>query len=446
VVPSVGLVGAMLIAGQLLRANLEEGLDRALLTQAAVESVSLFDGPDQKPHLHMAKSPLEEQVRPFVPSGALFGPDNRLVVRHPDVEGVQIEPPPNERPPPGTPQLETHVLEGGHRARELTVGVRAPSGELYTLRLVASLGQIDASIGTFHRVMGTVAVALASVLVLVQLAQGRRLSRRLRGLQEHVTALHQGRLDQNAPIPADGTNDEISELQAVLETARQKLRLGRENQERLIADAAHELRTPLTLMRTSMDLALRRERSTTELREVVSDARSEVDRLAALASRLLDLAALGRGTWTRVPGDLRSVVEAAIDAARPAAEAHSLRIDLEAPAQVTAAIDAAALRQAVDNLLSNALRFSPPGGRILLRVERHHDAWRIIVGDEGRGIPQEEREAVFAPFHRLARSGTGAGLGLSIVREVAELHAGRAYVLDDEAPGARIALEVGDRV
>lgn len=444
-VPTLTTLAALVIAGQWFRYDLERSLDRGLLAQAAVESVSLFDGPDRKVHLHMTVSPLVDQVRPFAPQGYLYGPDGALVMHYPPLPEEAED---KERVVPGEPgaepALSTRTDADGGRWREVLVNVRSPQGERYALRLSASLGQVDRSVGAYYRMAFSLAAVSGLLLLGVQTLQARRLARRLDAMTGHLGKLREGDFSR-APAEDPG-GDEIGELRAVLAEATQRLRGAREAQERLIADAAHELRTPLSLMRTNMDLALRRERGPEELRASLRDARREVERLAVLAGRMLDLAAVGRGAWDRKKGDLAEVVTQAVEGARAEAERRGLLIRLEAPGPAEAHFDAGGLRQAVDNLLANALKFSPEGGEIRVRLSREMEGYRVSVADDGPGIPAAERDAVFAPFHRLAdtaRGRPGAGLGLAIVREVATQHGGRAYVADG-APGrgAEVVLEV----
>jgi len=445
-VPALAAFVALSLAGQLFRYDLERSLDRALLAQAAVESVSLFDGPGQKVHLHMAVSPLVEQVRPFAPHGYLHGPDGALVMRYPPgpAEGDPLA---HERHVPGAPGgepvLMTHHLPDGSRWREVLVDVRSPHGERFLLRLAASLGQVDASVGTYHRMAFALAAVLGAALLALQTQQARRLARRLGAITRHLGQLREGDFSR-APVE-DAEPDEIGQLRAVLAEATERLRGARAAQERLIAGAAHELRTPLTLMRTSMDLALRRDRGPDALRASLLEARAEVDRLAVLAGNMLDLAVAGRGAWDRRRGDLSTLVTQSVEGARAEAERRGLLIRLETSGAAEAHFDAGALRQAVDNLLSNALKFSPEGGEVLVRLSRAGGRHQLRVADSGPGIPLAEREAVFEPFHRVlgTRNTPGTGLGLAIVREVAEQHGGRAYVAPGrEEAGAEVVLEV----
>ncbi|HSP76989.1 MAG TPA: ATP-binding protein, partial [Myxococcaceae bacterium] len=117
-------------------------------------------------------------------------------------------------------------------------------------------------------------------------------------------------------------------------------------------------------------------------------------------------------------------------------------IRLEAPAREEVWFDAGGVRQAVDNLLSNALKFSPKGREIHVRLWREQERSRLSVADEGPGIPEGERESVFSPFRRLSGDKPGAGLGLAIVREVAQRHGGRVWVEPGLARGATLVLEL----
>lgn len=433
--PGAVMLTALLLAGQAFRVALESSLDQALLAQAAAESVSLFDGPDG-PHLHMAKSPLLDVVRPFAPVGELFDDRGQLVAHFPpEAQTREVFPPALEGP---VRQLLTTDGPAG-RARVLVVRLSSADGRRWALRLSASMVQLDQSVRTFHVVAISFALGAGALLLGVQLWLARRLSRRLGRLTTHLERVKQGKLDE--PPEPDSGKDEVADLRAVLAETTEQLKRARAVQDRLVADAAHELRTPLTLMLTSLDLALRRERTPGELREALSEAREEVKRLAALSTRLLDLAAAGRG-WDAEQGDLREVLEEAAEAARAQAEVSGVLLEVTGPGPATARFSAIALRQAVDNLVANALRFAPKGTAITLELRRVERAWQVHVIDRGPGIRADQAEAVFAPFHRIDRRG-GSGLGLSIVAEVLRQHGGRAFA-DTSGPGGHLVLEVPD--
>lgn len=434
--PGAVMLAALLLAGRVFRAAQESSLDRALLAQAAAESVSLFDRPGG-PHLHMAESPLLKSVRPFAPTGELFDDTGALVAHFPP------EPPPASRVAPSLagPEQELSTAVGPlERTRHLVVRLTSADGRRWALRLSASLAQLDASVHAFHVVAISFTLGAGAILVVLQLFLARRLSRRLDRLSRHLERVKRGRLEE-PPEPDEG-RDEVADLRRVLADATLQLQRAREVQDRLLADAAHELRTPLTLMRTSLDLALRRQRTPEELRAALADAREEVDRLAALSTRLLDFAAAGRG-WDATPGDLHQLLDEAAEAARAQAEVNGVLLDVKGPRPAAARFSAVALRQAVDNLVSNALRFAPRGSTVTLEVRRVGSAWQLHVVDAGPGIPADHAEAVFSPFHRLDRRG-GSGLGLAIVAEVLRHHGGSAKVEPHAGAGAHLVLELPD--
>ncbi|GAO02081.1 sensor histidine kinase KdpD [Anaeromyxobacter sp. PSR-1] len=444
VVPALGMLAAALVAAELFRASLERALDDALMGQAAAEAVSLFDAPGGKPHLHMATSPLRGALTRFAPAAALYdAAGTRILVFPEDAPPGLVD---ERLSPQGLgpePRLATRRRAGhGGQDRVLTVGVTSQDGAPWALELSASLAGVHETVRTFRRAGFAMALLLGAALFLLQTFHARRLARRVNALTGHMAALREGNLE--AVAPAAHGDDEIAALGRVVADATEKLRRAREAQDRLVADAAHELRTPLTLMRTSIDLALRRRREAPELVEALDETRREVDRLARLATRLLDLATAGRGAWDRTTGDLVQAAHEAAEAARAAAEAKGILVQVEGPEALPAAFDAAGLRQALDNLLSNAIRHGPRGRPVIIRLSRAGEVARIAVRDEGPGIAPGDRERVFQAFERgngEAAGPDGAGLGLAIVAEIARGHGGRAYVADAGA-GAEVVMEV----
>jgi signal transduction histidine kinase len=403
----------------------------------------MFDGPygPTTPHLHVDPRGFDPRFRLTV-AAAIYDHTGSAIAWYP-------RPSPylgNQRVVPGKPDdpPEFHTRPGLHQAkreRVLRVTVPHASGELYVLELVASLDHVDHSVRAFYETTLGIALALALVLALVHTVHARQLSSRVRRLSDHMKALREGNL--TARPPHDTATDEIAELSGVVAEATERLREARGAQERLIADAAHELRTPLTLVRTSVDVALRRRRTATELEESLRVVRGEVDRVARLATRLLDLAAAGQGAWDRIPGDVAEVAREAVEAAVPSAEERGILLEVLAPAPVPLSFHAGSLRQAIDNLLTNAVKFSPEGGSVKVRVHTLDGGGaRVEVSDEGPGIPDDERERVFEPFHRVAPSPGGAGLGLAIVREIATKHGGRAWVAPARGKGATVVMEL----
>lgn len=439
VLPAAGIAAAVLAGGLIFRANLERDVDRALAAQASSERVSLFDWPDRRPHIHVDPRGLAEDVR-VASAMTLYGPDGLPFAHWPR----QVPLPPGGRVTAGDPDAPPHFDTRSHptgRERVLRITVERNPGEKYVLEIAAPLTPVDRAVQAFYRVTLGIALAMSGILLVVHGIHGHRLAARVRRLADHMAALREGQLDRDAP--ADDGRDEIGELSDVVADATTRLREARAAQERLVADAAHELRTPLTLVRTSVDVALRRSRPAGELEAVLADVRGEIDRIAQLATRLLDTATAGQGAWDRASGDLVEVAREAVEGARGTAETRNVLVELIAPEPVPAHFHAGSVRQALDNLLSNALRYAPPRTTILTCVRRlPGGGGTISVHDDGPGIPVAEREQVFQPFRRVIPTpGGGAGLGLSIVRRIAEKHGGRAYVLPNDL-GTTVVIEL----
>ncbi len=436
VVPTVLLVVASVVAGLVFERAMLVEHDRALMGQAAVEAVSLFDRA-AAPHLHMIDSPLESQVLEHPPQGALYGPDGARITAYPEDADVPA------RLLPSTVTYEATLSTEGTatgRRRVLVLRVDDPQGRPFALWLSAPLDRHDHEMQAYWRISGLALAVVAALVLLAQLAHARRLASRVGNLGEHMRQLRAGRLDAR-PAP-DAVGDEIAELRDAISETTIQLEAARQAQDRLVADAAHELRTPLASMHVGIDVALRRERSPEELRACLADVRHELDRLADLATRLLDLATLRASPLQRRVGDLVPLLLEAVDAARAAGEPHGVLVELRAPSRALAEHAPVAIRQALDNLLANAIKFSPPRGQVSVVLREDGDGWCFTITDRGPGVAKSEREAIFEPFHRAAHDVPGKGLGLAIVRDVAQRHGGRAWVDEAEGGGACFHLRL----
>lgn len=437
------LVGSTVISGFAFDRVLLLEHDRALLNQAALEAVSLFDRLGA-PHLHLSDSPLSSRVREFAPRAALYDPQGQLIMRYPQQADVPKQLGPHSLPL--DPSL--HTVQGASRGRErvLQVQVIDPSGQPYGLWLATSLERHDREMASFWKISGLVMGMVGIVLLLGQSIYAHRLARRVAHLTMHMRRLRAGELEHEPP--PDGARDEVGELREAIAETTLKLAAVRQSQDRLVADAAHELRTPLAAMRAGIEVTLRRERSPVELREALEQTREEVERLAALADRLLDLAALRSSVLERGEGDLLPVVLEAVDRARALSEERGVLVSLRAPEAVPMVFSPSFVRQALDNLLGNAIKFSPAHGVVEVAVEPDAEGWRIAIADQGPGVPAHARKAIFEPFHRELRQVSGKGLGLAIVMDVAQRHGGTAWVedarADQDPPGARFVLRFPD--
>lgn len=435
--PLVALAIAVVGAGWWLRRGLREDLDRHLLAQAAVESVGLFDSPTGRPHTHVHASPLAAAVVDIAADAAVYDDHGARVSEVPQPDRV----PATLRltQPIGAPVIADDPIAD---RRVLTLRVIAPDGHTYGLWLGVGFGMVDDTMARYYRATGLALGGLALALMVLQLTIAGRLARRVTTMIGFLPRMRAG--DDGGGLPADPGRDELAALRDALRASAARLAEARDEQDRLIANAAHELRTPLTVMRTELDLALRRERTPDELREALVAVRADADRLGVLASEMLDLQAVRHLGFGRRDGDLGDLAREACAAIRTLAEAHDVALVVTAPDDAAARFDERAIRQAVDNLLGNALRHAPRGSTVDLAITRQAEGWRLAVSDHGPGIPADEAERVFEPFQRLGASRGGGGLGLTIVREVARRHGGHAWVERDHGPGAMVCIFLPD--
>jgi len=208
--------------------------------------------------------------------------------------------------------------------------------------------------------------------------------------------------DPTGRLPVPQTDDTLARLAVTLNDTFDRLQEALERERRFVDDASHELRTPLTILKAEVDLALAGERSELELRTALAGASAEVDHLVRIAEDLLVLARAEHGQIPvqREPLFLREVVEESRQALTRSAEARGVAIQAAAP-DVEAELDRTRVRQALDNVIGNAIRHSPQGGVVRVGVRAAEDgAVTIVVEDDGAGFGPAELDAVFQPFHR----------------------------------------------
>jgi two-component system heavy metal sensor histidine kinase CusS len=210
------------------------------------------------------------------------------------------------------------------------------------------------------------------------------------------------------------------------ETAASELRAELDTQKRFVAFAAHELRAPLTLVHGQLALALRRPRQVDEYRSAIGEALDAASHLRSLTEDLLDLErARAQEGGPVAPIALARIVRAASRHVQTAAQSRLVVFEMRVPPLFVLG-RASDLERLVRNLLENAVRHSPPGGRIVVEASSSRDRIELAVEDEGTGVAAADRPRVFEPFFRsaVAEDGTGAGLGLAIARAIARAHGG----------------------
>jgi heavy metal sensor kinase len=240
------------------------------------------------------------------------------------------------------------------------------------------------------------------------------------------------RLHERLTVPND--RDEIGRLAGVINDTLARLEASFEQLRRFTADASHELRTPLSVIRGIGEMGLRETRTPAEYKEAIGSMLEEVDRLTRLVDTLLRLSRGDAGTvrLSPEPLDLGELALDVVGSLGILAEERQQRLAVSAPSGIRVAADRLVLRDAITNVVDNAIKYAPKQSSIGVAVARDGASATVSVSDEGPGIPPEHRERIFNRFYRIdegrAREMGGAGLGLAIARWAVEANGGRISV------------------
>jgi heavy metal sensor kinase len=436
----IGAVGAFLVLR--LRTDLTDAVDGAL--KPAADQIALGFRAEGRPEAHDVSATVLSGERA---ASQVLDQRGRIVA----VWGDAV----SRRPILGPAELQ-RVLRGARVERTADLGrpdarfrlAARPilrGGRSYAVVAAQSMAAVDRSV---HRLLVLLLIACPAAL-LATAAGGWWLARRALAPVQRLTTQAQDigmqRLDERLAVPP--TRDELARLATTLNTMLARIEHGVDEQQRLIADASHELRSPLAAMRTELEVSLRADALPPTARAVLESTREEVVRLSRMVDDLLTLAGADEGGLDAAleTVDVTDVAAAVIGALEPLARSRSIGLRLEgAPAMGRA--DGRLLRQALGNLVDNAIKYSPPGATVLVRTAANgHETW-VRVEDEGPGVPPELRERVFDRFFRLDPSRTratgGSGLGLAIAREIAWAHDGRVWVEPRAGGGSTFCLTV----
>jgi two-component system sensor histidine kinase MprB len=359
----------------------------------------------------------------ILPSGAIIGPESGSPL---PVTAAVKEVKAGKR----AAVLSDQTVDGVHLRM---LARRGAMGEV--MQIVTPLTETDKTLAQLRWLLGAVmlgGVALAGGLGLAVSRVATRPLARLTGAAERVTAT--GDLYHRIP---EGADDEPGRLAAAFNAMLAALEGSRDAQRQLVADASHELRTPLTAIRANIELLERAPGLPPEERAaMLASARGQLEDLTVLVGDLVDLARPGEQP-VEPPEDLRldELVAEAVERARRHAPATSFELTA-GPCVVRAR--RARVARAIGNLLDNAVKWSPPGGAVEVKV----DDGEVTVRDHGPGIAQADLPHVFDRFYRApsARGLPGSGLGLAIVKHVADAH--RGTVSAETAPGGGTLLRL----
>lgn len=275
--------------------------------------------------------------------------------------------------------------------------------------------------------------ALVGVLVTMWLTTG------LGQLSRYARAVTAGE-----PVPPPRRRrDEIGDLGQALETMRRKLE-GKAYVEQYVQSLTHEMKSPLAAIRGAAEL-LQEPMADADRAHFARSILEQQERLTETIDKLLALAEVEQHGWlqTRAPLALPDLLQQTVAAAQVRAQAAGVEVRTDAVADLSIQGDAYLLRQALNNLVDNAVAFSPSGTEVVLQAQVEDGGVRLQVADRGAGIPDYARDRVFERFYSLARPGSGrrsSGLGLPFVQEVARLHDGRVQLQARDGGGTVASL------
>jgi signal transduction histidine kinase len=318
----------------------------------------------------------------------------------------------------------------------------------YTFRATA-LSNVTGLLAAIALFALGLSVVIASILT-------RRFTTPLRRLTEASRALAEGDLSQRVPARELGASSiEMAELATQFNTMADRLeqsvemiRNDRDRSRDFLADVSHELRTPIAALRTFNELLKGQAGTDSDARaEFLESGGQQIERLDWLATNLLELSKLDSGLVLLElrPDDLRAAVESAVEQADGAARKRGVRLSHQLPDQpLRIRHDPQRIGQVVTNLVHNAIKFTPRGGSVEVRLAPAGSGARIDVIDTGVGIDEDELPHVFERFYRGSQAnearGSGSGLGLAIVRSIVDMHGGAITVESQVGAGSRFTV------
>ena len=273
----------------------------------------------------------------------------------------------------------------------------------------------------------------------------RRALQPIRSLIRTIREIQAGRMDARVPDPR--TEDEFQELVMLFNHMLGRIESLLEAMKESLDNVAHDLRSPLTRLRVNAETALLSDQDEQSYREVLGNCIEESDRILVMLNTLMDISEAEAGALklNLQNVDLSRVIEEVLDVYRFVAEEKNIEIRSTGPEEpLTIRADGTRLRQAVANLVDNAVKYTPPGGRVDIEVSEQPDGVDIIVRDTGAGIPEDDLPRIWDRLFRgdRSRSEKGLGLGLSLVRAIIQAHGGSVDVVSSVNEGSAFTVHL----
>ena len=343
---------------------------------------------------------------------------------------------PNAGPSIPTPKN----YRAGGKLFSLVSTVEPVTGKPYTLEVAQDRSEDE----QFQKEFGALLAVVLALGILASAGLAFTVTKRgLRPLSDLTRSLKRvGPSRLHERVPPEKWPRELQPFAAAFDEMLDRLQDSFTRLSQFSADLAHELRTPVANILGEAEVALTRPRTTDEYREVIESSVAECQRLSGIIDSLLFLARAesGREAIKRTSFDARDALEKIASFYQAIAEEQ--KIDLECAGHGRIDADPALFNRAVNNLVENALRFTPPGGKISMSVAARDGHSRVSVADTGSGIPSQHLARIFDRFYRVdsSRSSQGSGLGLALVKSIVDLHGGSASVQSEVGRGTAVTL------
>lgn len=376
---------------------------------------------------------------------AVFRPEGRMHTEHPELASVEVPFPPLDSAGrwEGTVSLGPLGRQRAN-AERLRVGERQ-----WVVLLLAPLGEVDRELRV--TLLALLIAGIIMVLASGGLAYGlaRKALGPMESLRRSTDAITADRLDRRLPVP--NPHDELGRLSETINAMIARLEQSFAEIRRFTADASHELRTPVTLIRTEAEVAYHHLPGPEGCQQLLGNILEECQRMTHLTDQLLTLAREDTGLTNphREPLDLAGLVLEIGDALRPLAESRGQQLRASGAQPVWMDGDPARLRQVFVNLIDNAIKYTPAGGRVDVAVRSEGSEAVVAIADTGVGIPAEHLPHIFERFYRVdkarSRSEGGTGLGLSIARSIVAAHGGQIELVSTPGKGTLCTVRLPTR-
>ena len=345
----------------------------------------------------------------------------------------------------GEPFFETTGTQGD-RWRQLTTPVIINGQVLYHLRVIHSLASIENRLAKLALLLCSAGLPAVIAFAVVQWVLLGLLTNPLAKLALRMDRTGEGNLSATFKLPFFA-GQELQQLVISHNNLTERLSSSLHKARQFSADVTHELRTPLTILRGETELALRGNKDREQLLEILGSNLEEIGRMGDLIEDLLILSKseLGEIPLKMEALDLGTLLQKLHEQAKILAESKHIKLELNGgEEQISLFADGARLRQVFLNLLTNAIKYTPEGGRVIIDWSLQGEAARIIIEDTGIGIDSEHQQHIFDRFYRIEktrnRNDGGSGLGLAIAKWIVDAHAGSIRVCSMPGQGSKFAV------